>query len=266
MAKKKILTFEKLAEYDQLIKNFASTNLSKILALAKQHTNEQVANITNGTTTVANATHAVSADSSTTSSDSSKLGGQLPSYYAKATDVPTGALASKNKVSETDLDSALVEKVNSASEGNHSHSNKSVLDGITSGKVSNWDSAESNAKSYTDEKIALIMENPTEAVDSVLELRDAMNDNGDAIEALREVAGSKVPTTRKVNGKALSADVEIGISDIPNLQTTLSNASGAISANTSSISGHTTRIGNLEEKIGDGYEEITSEEIQGMFE
>jgi hypothetical protein len=73
-------------------------------------------------------------------------------------------------------------------------------------------------------------------------------------------------TSRTINGKALTADVSLGISDIPNLQTTLNNASGAISANTSSISGHTTRIGNLEEKIGDGYEEITSEEIQGMFE
>lgn len=51
-----------------------------------------------------------------------------------------GALASKSKVSESDLDSSLVEKVNSASEGNHSHANKTVLDGITSEKVTAWDS------------------------------------------------------------------------------------------------------------------------------
>lgn len=76
-----------------------------------------------------------------------------------------GSLASKSTVSESDLDSALKEKVNAASEGNHSHSNKSlldtytqteanladavskkhshsnksVLDGITSTQVSSWD-------------------------------------------------------------------------------------------------------------------------------
>ena len=44
--------------------------------------------------------------------------------------VPTGALAGKSQVSETDLDDALKEKVNSASEGNHSHANKTVLDQI----------------------------------------------------------------------------------------------------------------------------------------
>ena len=55
------------------------------------------------------------------------------------------------------------------------------------------------------------------------------------------------------------------ISDITNLQTTLNNASSAISANTSSISAHTDRITALETKVGDGFEEITSEEIQNLF-
>ena len=43
------------------------------------------------------------------------------------------------KVAETDLDTALREKVNAASEGNHSHLNKAVLDGITAEKVAAWD-------------------------------------------------------------------------------------------------------------------------------
>lgn len=50
-----------------------------------------------------------------------------------------GALAKKSVVSESDLDSNLRAKVNTASQGNHSHSNKSVLDGITSAKVNAWD-------------------------------------------------------------------------------------------------------------------------------
>ena len=36
----------------------------------------------------------------------------------------------------------------------HSHDNKTVLDGITTEKVSAWDAAEANAKSYADEKVA----------------------------------------------------------------------------------------------------------------
>lgn len=76
-----------------------------------------------------------------------------------------GALATKSKISESDLDDSLKGKVNAASEASHSHSNKalldtytqteanladavskkhthsnkSVLDGITSAKVSGWD-------------------------------------------------------------------------------------------------------------------------------
>lgn len=87
-----------------------------------------------------------------------------------------GSLAQKSVVSESDLDTALAEKVNAASEGNHAHlnkelldtytqteanladavakkhahENKTVLDGITSKTVANWDAAEQNAKDYAD--------------------------------------------------------------------------------------------------------------------
>ena len=50
-----------------------------------------------------------------------------------------GALATKSTVEETDLSAALKEKINAAAEGNHSHSNKTVLDGITAEKVTAWD-------------------------------------------------------------------------------------------------------------------------------
>lgn len=43
------------------------------------------------------------------------------------------------KVTEADLDAELAEKVNAASEGNHSHANKAVLDSITDEKVAEWD-------------------------------------------------------------------------------------------------------------------------------
>ena len=50
-----------------------------------------------------------------------------------------GSLAAKSTVSESDLDASLREKVNAASEGNHSPANKQVLDGITDERVTAWD-------------------------------------------------------------------------------------------------------------------------------
>ena len=61
-----------------------------------------------------------------------------------------GSLAYISEVTEANLSSELAEKVNAASEGNHAHLNKGVLDGITAEKVSAWDAAEGNAKGYAD--------------------------------------------------------------------------------------------------------------------
>lgn len=181
MAKKKYLSLERLEEYHDLIsgviadgdagvKSYVNTELAKKANASHDHNdvyyteteidtklsgiNSSITNITNGSTPVKEAEHADSADSATSATDASKLGGQLPSYYAKASDIPTGALANKDIVSESDLDTALAEKVNAAAEGNHSHSNKTVLDGITSTKVSAWDSALDSAKEYTNTKTA----------------------------------------------------------------------------------------------------------------
>lgn len=68
--------------------------------------------------------------------------------------VPTGALANLDEVAEDNLNAALKEKVNAAAEGNHSHANKTVLDGITAEKVAAWDAAEQNAKNYVDGLVA----------------------------------------------------------------------------------------------------------------
>ena len=60
-----------------------------------------------------------------------------------------GALASKDIVSESDLDAALKEKINAASQGNHSHANKTVLDGIGTENVAAWDAKANIYKSAT---------------------------------------------------------------------------------------------------------------------
>lgn len=68
--------------------------------------------------------------------------------------VPTGALANLDEVAENNLAAALKEKINTAAEGNHSHANKTVLDGITAEKVAAWDAAEQNAKNYVNGLVA----------------------------------------------------------------------------------------------------------------
>lgn len=64
-----------------------------------------------------------------------------------------GDMAGKDVVSESDLDAALAEKVNAASEGNHSHSNKGVIDGITAEKVAAWDDASTKAHSHANKTV-----------------------------------------------------------------------------------------------------------------
>lgn len=75
--------------------------------------------------------------------DLTALAGRVTTAEGKITELETavnglGDLAAKDVVSESDLDSALAEKVNAAAEGNHSHSNKTVLDGITAANVASW--------------------------------------------------------------------------------------------------------------------------------
>lgn len=61
-----------------------------------------------------------------------------------------GALAQLDKVGEDNLSDELKAKVNAAADGNHSHANKGVIDGITAEKVAAWDASEKNAKDYAD--------------------------------------------------------------------------------------------------------------------
>lgn len=69
------------------------------------------------------------------------VNGTAQTITGKAVDikVPTGALASKDAVSETDLDAALKAKITASTASNHSHTNKAVIDGITAAKVTAWD-------------------------------------------------------------------------------------------------------------------------------
>ena len=104
---------------------------------------------------VTDAINALSIGDYAKAADLTALAGRVEAAEGKITALEgtvngLGDLAVKDVVSESDLDSALAEKVNAAAEGNHAHANKGVLDGISAEKVAAWDASEGNAKGYAD--------------------------------------------------------------------------------------------------------------------
>ena len=77
-----------------------------------------------------------------------------PTIAELKTQLGLGDLAYKSEVAEANLNADLAAKINAASGAQHTHENKTVLDGITADKVSAWDSAEQNAKDYADDELA----------------------------------------------------------------------------------------------------------------
>jgi hypothetical protein len=87
---------------------------------------------------------------------------KTPITAAKLTEIEEGIYqANENKVdkvsgkdlSTNDLTNALVSKINSASNYSHTHSNKSVLDSVTSTKTANWDTAYSNSHMHNNKAV-----------------------------------------------------------------------------------------------------------------
>ena len=100
---------------------------------------------------------------------------------------------------------AVLDTVTSAVVSNsHTHSNKTALDAITSTKMTNWDTAYSNSHSHTNKSVL-------DGISST----DVSNWN------------SKVPSTRTVNGKALSSDINLMLYDLaPTMTKTYTNVIG----------------------------------------
>ena len=85
---------------------------------------------------------------------------------------------------ETEIDTKLAGKANA------SHTHTDVYD--ANGAAAN---ALTSANAYTDTAVANLLNNSSSAVDSIYELRDAMEENADAIEALETIAASKASAT-----------------------------------------------------------------------
>lgn len=96
------------------------------------------------------------------------------------------ALAYKDKVAYADIDTDLKTKIDDASAANHSHTNKTVLDGITSEKVSAWDAAETNAKTYADGLNKAMDARMTSAEDKLTTLTGADTVEGSVAKALKD--------------------------------------------------------------------------------
>ena len=123
---------------------------------------------------------------------------------------------------------------------------------ITADERTKWNAAKSHADSA---------HAPSNAQENVIE---SIKVNGTAQTITSKAVNITVPTKASDIGAAESSHGH-SISEITDLQTTLTNASNAIVANTNSINAHTDRLVSLENKVGDGFTEITSAEIQNLF-
>lgn len=123
---------------------------------------------------------------------------------------------------------------------------------ITADERTNWNAAKTHADSA---------HAPSNAQANVIE---SIKVNGTAQTVTSKAVNITVPTKASDIGAAAASHTH-AISDITNLQTTLNNASSAISANTSSITALTDRTAALETKVGDGFVDITSAEIRALF-
>lgn len=124
----------------------------------------------------------------------SALGENIKNYVADAVDNKAESEHAHDDkyYTKNEMDTKLQHKSNAT----HNHDAKYDAIGAA-------DTALASAKDYADEKVANLLDNSTEAVDSVMELAAAMKDNADAIEALETIAAGKVD---KVEGKGLSTN------------------------------------------------------------
>ena len=125
---------------------------------------------------VTDAINALSIGDYAKAADLTALAGRVEAAEGKITALEgtvngLGAMAAKDVVAEADLDADLKAKVNAAAEGNHSHSNKTVLDGITAEKVAAWDAAEGNAKTHAND-LNTAMDTRMQAVEALKHAHD----------------------------------------------------------------------------------------------
>lgn len=140
--------------------------------------NTNITNITSGDTLVAEAEHAETADSATNADHATTADSATSATTAgsatKATQDGNGKNIASTYETKTDAAAKLTE-----------------------------------AKDYTDTKVAELLNNSSEAVDSIMELAEAMETNADAIEALQAVAAGKADKDHSHTITAAASDDDV---------------------------------------------------------
>ena len=166
-----------------------------------------------------------------------------------------GITASSDELNKLDGVTASTAEINKLKGLTPTTTELNYVDGVTSGIQGQLDSKASSgaladaleeAKNYTDEQIAELIDGAPTTLDTLGEIATAMNENADVVEALDAAIGSKasktelsshtsnksnphgvtaaqvgaVPTSRTVNGKALSANITLTASDVNALPNT----------------------------------------------
>lgn len=129
--------------------------------------------------------------------ESVKVNGAALTVTDKAVDitVPDGALADKDKVSESDFDSALAAKVvnwDDAVTKEHTHSNKAELDLIASGDKAKWDAAKTTADA---------------AASAIEVLNGNESTSGSVAHTVKEYVDSRLTSAYKAAGSTTFADL-----------------------------------------------------------
>ena len=168
-------------------------------------------------------------------------------------------------VGDTKVSTQISDAIKNKSDVGHTHTAADV-GADSSGSAA---SALASAKSYTDTKISDLINSAPTTLDTLGEIATAMEENSDVVAALEDAVGTKanaadltshtgnksnphgvtvsqigaVPTTRTVNGKALSANISLSASDVG------ADASGA--ANTALTNAKAYTDSEITEWVGD---------------
>lgn len=150
------------------------------------------------------------------------------------------------------------------------------------GGTSQDDASQLATTTFVEEKVAALVDSAPDTLNTLNELATAITSHQGVADTLNAAIGDKQnktdealnTTDKTVVGAINELNTSISdkanaththaISDITDLETTLSNTASAIAANTDSITAHSTAISNLQTAIEE-IEEVTSAEIQALF-
>lgn len=163
------------------------------------------------------------------------------------------AAESAAKTHANNLNTAMDERVDALEADTHTHTNKTVLDGISAAKVSAWDAAEQNAKDH-----ATGLNDAMDARVKVVEGKAHEHTNKtvlDGVTAEKVAAWDAAEQNAKDHATGLNTAMDTRMKAV---ETKSSN-------NESEIGVHADRIQALETKVGNGFTAITNAEIDTLF-